>query len=54
MVREILRAKSPSGVGQVEWDGEQVPRPRLEKIGVIPAGEVAEAALKLPQEEKGA
>jgi RIO-like serine/threonine protein kinase len=58
MLRETLRAlfaeyKNLSVVEQMEWDGEWVPRATLEKIRVIPADEVAEAAtLELPEEEK--
>jgi hypothetical protein len=36
----------------MEWDGEWVPRATLEKIGIIPADEIPEVALKLPEEEK--
>ena len=60
MLRETLRAlfaeyKNLSVVEQMEWDGEWVPRATLEKMGIIPADEIAEvAALKLPEEEKRA
>jgi hypothetical protein len=60
MLRETLRGifaqyKNLSVVEQMEWDGEWVPRATLEKIGVIPADEIAEVgALKLPEEEKSA
>ena len=44
-----------SVVEQMEWDGEWVPRATLEKMGIIPADEIAEVeALKLPEEEKRA
>jgi hypothetical protein len=58
MLRETLRAlfaeyKSLNVVEQMEWDGEWVPRATLEKMGTIPADEMAEAAaLKLSEEEK--
>jgi hypothetical protein len=60
MLRETLRAlfaeyKNLSVVEQMEWDGEWVPRATLEKMGIIPADEIAEAAaLNLPEEEKRA
>jgi internalin A len=60
MLRETLRAlfaeyKNLSVVEQMEWEGEWVPRATLEKMGIIPADEIAEvAALELPKEEKRA
>ena len=39
----------------MEWDGEWVPRATLEKMGIIPADEIAEvAALELSEEKKRA
>jgi hypothetical protein len=58
MLRETLRAlfaeyKNLIVVEQMEWDGEWVPRVMLEKMGIIPADEIAEVPpLKLPEEEK--
>jgi internalin A len=58
ILRETLRAlfaeyKNLSVVEQMEWHGEWVPRAALEKLGVIPADEIAEvSALKFPEEEK--
>jgi internalin A len=57
ILRETLRAlfaeyKNLNVVEQMEWDGEWVPRATLEKIGIIPADEIPEVALKLPEEEK--
>ena len=48
MLRGTFRAlfaeyKSLSVAEQMEWDGEWVPRATLEKIGVIPADEIAES-----------
>ena len=61
MLRETLHAlfaeyKNLNVVEQMEWDGEWVPRATLEKsMGIIPDDEIAQvAALKLPEEEKGA
>jgi hypothetical protein len=60
MLRETLRAlfdeyKSLNVVEQMEWNGEWVPRATLEKMGIIPADEIAEvAALKSPEKEKRA
>jgi hypothetical protein len=40
-------------IEQMEWDGGWVPRAMLEKMGIVPADEIAEgAALKLTEEEK--
>jgi internalin A len=58
ILRETLRAlfaeyKNLNVVEQVQWDGEWVPRATLEKIGIIPAEEMAEiGALKLSEGEK--
>ena len=58
MLRETLRAlfaeyKNLIVVEQMEWDGAWVPRVTLEKMGIIPADEIAEVpVLKLPEEEK--
>jgi hypothetical protein len=39
----------------MDWEGEWVPHATLEKMGIIPADEIAKvAALKLPEEEKRA
>ena len=52
ILRQTLRVlfaqyKNLSVVEQMEWDGEWVPRATLEKMGIIPADEMAEvAALK--------
>jgi internalin A len=60
MLRETLRAlfaeyKNLNVVEQMEWNGEWVPRATLEKMGIIPADEIAEVAtLRLPEEEKRA
>jgi hypothetical protein len=58
ILRETLRSlfaeyKNLNVVEQVQWDGEWVPRATLEKIGIIPADEIAEiAASKSSEEEK--
>jgi internalin A len=60
ILRETLRAlfaeyKNLSVVEQMEWGGEWVPRATLEKMGIIPADELAEVgALNLPEEEQRA
>jgi internalin A len=60
MLRETLRGlfaeyKNLNVVEQMEWEGAWVPRTTLEKIGVIPADEIAGAAApKFPQEGKRA
>ena len=58
MLRGTLRAlfaeyKNLSVAEQMEWDGEWVPRATLEKMGVIPADEIAEAAAsEVAEDEK--
>jgi hypothetical protein len=58
MLRGTLRAlfaeyKSLSVAEQMEWDGEWLPRATLEKTGVIPADEIAEAAAsEVAEDEK--
>ena len=60
MLQETLRGlfaeyKKLSVVEQMEWDGEWVPRATLEKMGIIPADEIAEvAALRLAEGEERA
>jgi hypothetical protein len=58
MLRETIRAlfaeyKNLDVVEQMEWEGQWVPRAALQKMGIIPADEIAEGAAKrLPEEEK--
>jgi internalin A len=57
ILKENLRAlfaeyKNLNVVEQMEWGGEWVPRATLEKIGIIPVGEIAEVTTPKPSGEK--